>query len=80
MSKCGDCKFFQRIDAKGGGMCRRYPPQVVNGISSDCGEESGNLYQVYSYDETQFPRLFENDWCGEFKPAEFENYKGGIEL
>lgn len=62
--KCKNCKFFAIgvIDNNENEVshCRRYAPRILMG----CGEGWSNQ---------KFPKVFEEDWCGEFKQKEKEN-------
>lgn len=54
MRSCKNCEFNEM------GECRRFPPQV--GEDSQTEYSSGVFYA--------FPRVLDNEWCGEFKEKE----------
>jgi len=61
--KCETCRFFSQVAETDGvihadiidglGLCRRYAPRPGVG-------EHGEL-------ETDFPRVYDTDWCGEWE-------------
>jgi hypothetical protein len=65
---CEHCRFFEDpLPGSKIGLCRRYPPQISQSVDSDCHESGGDLYSVYSREESSFPEVGTNDWCGEYK-------------
>jgi hypothetical protein len=60
---CINCRFFSPVDVSTArdGTCRRFPPVVVNDVSSD---DNGTI-------ETDHPSIWpyvtDSAWCGEFK-------------
>jgi hypothetical protein len=58
MSQCAECRFFWRTrDA--GGMCRRFPPQLVVEPYNPHDQIRGQVTQ-------HFPYMENTEWCGEF--------------
>ena len=58
--RCENCRFFD------GGVCKRYPPSLVETVSEYDYEYEGNpRYKDVIYHI--FPSVPENEWCGEFK-------------
>ena len=72
LEKCARCRFYlpdKKVAEQG--RCRRFPPSGFRGISSESPGE------VYSWGGDEFPRLREDEWCGEFQPrAEAEKKEG----
>jgi hypothetical protein len=66
--QCKTCKFFIILEqgAKSG-WCRRYPPTVVVNNAQNYNREDGSWDGIYSYAETAYPEVDNDDWCGEFK-------------
>lgn len=60
--KCGNCKFFHDLRdewSRDIGECRRSPPVV------HVSDVSGN--------DTAFPAVTSDEWCGEWKPRESQD-------
>lgn len=56
---CSACHYFTSADEKGG-ICRRYPPQVLIVPGQLVGQfQPANL----------FPAVSKNHWCGEYAAA-----------
>lgn len=55
-AECGNCKFFEDGD------CKRFPPTVVSEPYPDTTDPFHYIY----------PSVRKSDWCGEFKPIEFD--------
>lgn len=56
---CARCHYFSTADDKGG-ICRRYPPQVMIVPGNLIGQfQPANL----------FPAVSKDAWCGEYIPA-----------
>ena len=60
--ECGNCVFFVRYKDREDGDCKRYPPVPV---SESLIDGYGNHRY---YPRTQFPNVWQGDWCGEMKP------------
>lgn len=61
------CKFYWND----GGLCRRYPPQVVISVwSSTISRDHPDGGDVESTRNYLFPEMVEDDWCGEFEEKE----------
>lgn len=59
---CGTCAFWLADNAKAehsDGSCRRYPPHRI--VLPIIGARDYNV-------STQFPRLADDQWCGEWRP------------
>ncbi len=64
--KCGNCKFYDRVDGEHG-LCSRYPP-VVTRLSEWC-EPCGDMDSGgWTEPKFGFPEMVADDVCGEFKP------------
>ena len=57
---CQNCKFY-RYPYEGKGHCHAHPPQAL----LKGGMTGGTKYDDFAV----FPRVQENDWCGEFAPG-----------
>lgn len=68
---CNTCRYY-KANPNGGeyGHCRRYPPQLAYGVSSDTDSTGESLQSVESYEASNFPESHKDDWCGEFKQQE----------
>ena len=59
---CGTCKYRkadERPEYAGSGLCRRFPPIIVEQVSFD-GSGFNNFSQ-------HWPWMNGSDWCGEYR-------------
>lgn len=60
--KCETCRFHLAIEDAGGGLCRRWPPQVVVTRPQSAGDQPD-----YGH-ANMWPLTRAEWWCGEYSP------------
>jgi len=58
---CGICKFFEPLNEPLG-FCKRYAPSPKVYVTKTFDDLNDS--KIY---ETRWPRVFDNNWCGEFE-------------
>ncbi len=54
--KCNTCQWYESDR----GLCRRYPPTVVEGSNGDLNDITSSTYFYW-------PQVQPDEWCGEYK-------------
>lgn len=71
---CISCRFFDNSDKDrwdaGMGLCRRRAPVSVMPVSEACEE-------LYPQSFARWPQVWDNDFCGEFELAQWEDPRLG---
>ena len=59
--RCPTCIYFDRMDSKGGGLCRKSAPAVIARVET----LPVTPVQLTTKAHTSFPYVRASDWCGE---------------
>jgi len=59
---CVSCAWFER-SGQGAGECRRHAPSPNSSFYVPRTEGIGTIKT-----DSHWPKVFENNWCGEFQP------------
>lgn len=64
--RCPTCVYFDKMDAKGGGLCRKSAPAVIARVETVTHTPSSSVpLQLTTKAHTSFPYVRASDWCGE---------------
>ena len=70
MNSCKDCLFHC------GTECRRFPPLPIVYTESDYNRDADRT-SVDSVLSSAWPKVRDDDWCGEYQQCEFKHFTGG---
>lgn len=66
---CENCDFWQEMEGKNGGVCKRYPPKPTPMPAQVAGRilQGQRPSPVQFLDVISWPKTKADEWCGEFK-------------
>jgi hypothetical protein len=75
MVQCKDCRFFQPLEKRPVGQCRREPPKLML-VPSGPSISAGPNQMSMSAPPDMFPPVTPDGWCGMGEANEGEKWRG----